>query len=690
MAAKLNILWAILLATALGACSTHSTPPPGDGVDAEAGDADAALADVDAKADADSAIAADADTHLDGAETPDVDANLPDGATAADADAGSDIASNCPGGPFCDCKTDTECDSGKCLETPNGHTCAPTCVEAGCPSGYACKPLGGGDPLNYCVANHLSLCAPCATNKDCQAQGVTDALCLDYGDVGHFCGGTCAIDGDCGDGYSCVDAPDPVGGGKTVKQCKAKAAVCGCSVWAKTAGTLSNCANSNSAGTCKGTRTCGSNGLSACSAKVPAPESCNNQDDDCNGSVDDLPVDATCANSAYAATGSGAPCSKAADCTVSGEGCDASAGVCHALIGTCTGKQVCQSGVAACIGAKTPKVEDCNGEDDNCDGATDEGFGWSDPIGGGNLGIGSACGTGLCAGGSVVCASFQGATCSTASKATAEDCNGIDDNCNGSVDENTCSDSNPCTADLCAGGNATCQHLAVEAGCDDGNPCTLADACSNTACNGTPVTCDDSNPCTSDTCDPKTGACVFANQAGSCTDGNACTSGDACGAIAGGGWGCLAGGVIDCNDANPCTDDSCSLSSGCTYTSNNFAQSCYDGPDGTAGKGLCHSGLRYCSGGVLDATCKDEVLPVTPEPCNGLDDSCDGFTDEGCAAATVTLSFAAAQTAGKSGALTANVLLAADRPAIVLQDSSVPHKMALGVFAWFVHLLTGN
>ena len=645
MATKQHILPMILLL--LAACSGHTSVPPGEGVDAEVADADAAVADVDAKADADAGVdsvdAVDAQDASDSANS-DTVADSPD----------SDVAQNCEqaGLPGCACTTGGDCDTGKCLDTSGGKQCAATCVDTGCPAGYTCQSLGGSDPLNYCVESHLSLCAPCNANKECQTQGVTSALCVDYGDLGHFCGGACTVDSDCGVGYTCGDVPDPASAGKTVKQCKKTNGQCECSVWAKVMGAQTTCSASNSAGKCLGARQCQPSGLTACDAATPATETCNGADDDCNGKIDDLPADATC-------------------------------GVSNAS-GTCVGTAVCQGGVASCVGAKTPKAEDCNGEDDNCDGSTDEGFTFS------GLAIGSACGVGACAGGSVVCASFQAAICSSTVKASAETCNGIDDNCDGSSDEGTCSDGNPCTADLCDGGKSACQHLAVEAACDDSDPCTLGDACSSTTCVGTPTLCDDGNPCTTDTCDPKTGACGFANQPGSCSDGNACTSGDACGAIAGGGWGCLAGSVIGCDDGNPCTDDSCNLSSGCTYTSNNFSQSCYDGPPGTAGIGLCHAGLRYCVNGLMDSVCKDEVLPIGPEPCNGLDDSCDGKTDEGCQAATVTLSFAAAQTGGASGTLSAKVLLAPDRPAIVLQDPAVSQQMALGVLAWFLHLLTGN
>jgi uncharacterized repeat protein (TIGR01451 family) len=41
------------------------------------------------------------------------------------------------------------------------------------------------------------------------------------------------------------------------------------------------------------------------------------------------------------------------------------------------------------------------------------------------------------------------------------------------------------------------------------------------------VTCDDANPCTDDTCNPA-GGCLHANNSASCDDGNPCTTGDAC------------------------------------------------------------------------------------------------------------------------------------------------------------------
>jgi hypothetical protein len=52
--------------------------------------------------------------------------------------------------------------------------------------------------------------------------------------------------------------------------------------------------------------------------------------------------------------------------------------------------------------------------------------------------------------------------------------------------------------------------------------------CTSGCLPGGPANCNDNNPCTDDSCNPGTG-CVYANNANACDDGNPCTANDTCG-----------------------------------------------------------------------------------------------------------------------------------------------------------------
>lgn len=57
--------------------------------------------------------------------------------------------------------------------------------------------------------------------------------------------------------------------------------------------------------------------------------------------------------------------------------------------------------------------------------------------------------------------------------------------------------------------------------------------------------------------------------------------------------------------------------------------SCYTGPEGTRGVGVCRAGRRVCMPGMPPGPCMGEVVP-SAELCNGVDDNCNGVVDEGC------------------------------------------------------------
>jgi len=141
--------------------------------------------------------------------------------------------------------------------------------------------------------------------------------------------------------------------------------------------------------------------------------------------------------------------------------------------------------------------------------------------------------------------------------------------------------------------------------------------------------CNDENPCTDDSCTPATG-CVNTDNSAPCDDGNACTTGDVCADGS-----CTPGTPKICNDKNPCTDDSCIPSKGCVYTDNSAP--CDDGDACTTGDvcddGSCTPGTPViCPGGDLcngPMTCDPDlgcVPGTTPKDCNdGID-----CTDDGC------------------------------------------------------------
>jgi hypothetical protein len=110
----------------------------------------------------------------------------------------------------------------------------------------------------------------------------------------------------------------------------------------------------------------------------------------------------------------------------------------------------------------------------------------------------------------------------------------------------------PCGAPTCVLPEGRCVIVAAADGtaCDDGDACSQLDQCVTGACRGVALACDDANPCTDDSCDPTSG-CVFAAvDGGDCDDANPCTPTSACEA------GTCVGESNECVCA---TDDDCAL-----------------------------------------------------------------------------------------------------------------------------------
>ena len=92
---------------------------------------------------------------------------------------------------------------------------------------------------------------------------------------------------------------------------------------------------------------------------------------------------------------------------------------------------------APCVGEVLPTKESCEGKDNDCDGTVDEGCG-CDPVGSTRECFGGPAGTagvGVCAKGVQECRAAGWGACVGEIRPGAETCNGKDDDCDGSVDE---------------------------------------------------------------------------------------------------------------------------------------------------------------------------------------------------------------------------------------------------------------
>lgn len=114
--------------------------------------------------------------------------------------------------------------------------------------------------------------------------------------------------------------------------------------------------------------------------------------------------------------------------------------------------------------------------------------------------------------------------------------------------------------------------------------------------------CDDANPCTNDSCFALLG-CSHQLNGLACDDGNPCTENDACAAGQ-----CGGDGQGSCDDSNPCTQDLCSASGGCSHTP--VTGSCSDGNFCTV-KDQCVGG--FCKPGLIDSC--DDANACSDDTC---------------------------------------------------------------------------
>lgn len=302
------------------------------------------------------------------------------------------------------------------------------------------------------------------------------------------------------------------------------------------------------------------------------PEDCNGIDDNCNGSIDE-------------------GLSKRNQCEPLGaEGWviyhqDDPKSACR------MGWRTCVQGFgqwSECFGWIGPEPEICDGIDNDCDGELDEIDEEPESCGYTEEGV-CALGRPLCVDNDLVC--YGGIS------PGPEVCDGLDNDCDGEVDEELVQE---CESE-CEKGLATCvdgawvdctARLPSPERCDE-----VDNDCDGAVDEGILCFCIEESlqPCVAPTCG-------WGLQ--QCTEGA---------------WGICAGEVPQPEMCNR-HDDNCN-----GEVDEDLQQECYEGDFTQIGVGLCRAGYATCSDGSW-GTCVNQVLPDL-EFCDGLDNDCDGLVD---------------------------------------------------------------
>ncbi len=315
-------------------------------------------------------------------------------------------------------------------------------------------------------------------------------------------------------------------------------------------------------------------GFGLCEGEVtPGRELCNGRDDDCDGSIDEaLALDEPCA---------------------------VGVGVCRR-----EGVTRCfleEGGEVRCgVEPGLPGMELCNEFDDDCDGQTDEGFDLGDVC---NVGVG------VCAAeGEIVCQPGGASGCSAdEADPTPERCNGLDDDCDGTADEGE-------IVEACYEGRVGTEGIGR---CRAGTR-----ACGGVGCEGSIVPRDE-------VCDGIDDDCDRAVDEGIGRAGEPCTVGRGA---------CRRDGRLQCEPGNE--DLVCGVVAGAPSDEvcNGVDDDCDgrldeeipgDGAVCNEGVGRCRrAGRRFCSPADDALLCDAEPRNPRAERCDGVDDDCDGTTDE--------------------------------------------------------------
>ncbi len=299
------------------------------------------------------------------------------------------------------------------------------------------------------------------------------------------------------------------------------------------------------------------------------------------------------------------------------------AGLSYAANSQCKmGHTACSGNATACVGFVGPSAEVCDGIDNDCDGSVDDGTLLA-PVGQACSSDVGECKSGVmaCVGGAVACSGIL---------PTQETCDGKDNDCDGVIDDHipptgSCAVSDaPCGQGVMACDSGTMQCVST---CGDAKPARHAAALGvsqHAGCNATR--------------EPPLFAAIvlalwvlrarFSRKRFSLVAVSlllaACGSKPAATSTSGGSSSAGSNG-----GSGGASSGLTTLTGTCTAAALN--QPCFGAPDGVCAD-PAHAGLTICAGGIVACAGPNVLVPFQlAETCDGLDNDCDGSVDNNIA-----------------------------------------------------------